>query len=227
MVDAVLLEWEGVLAGTFVARRDALLRALADEGVAIDETVVMTECRGRTTHAATTMLLARAGHTDPTLVELVALRATRTFAERLGKGFVLLPGARDFIERVQSSAPIGVVTCATRAETEFMLGLAGLDRAVTTIVSADDGVAPPPSSATFDRALENLARRRPVQRERVVALAPTARALRAARAAGVRAIAVCSPAHVALDADGAVESIDGLTVGDLAALSGISMLERR
>ena len=36
MVDAVLLEWEGVLADTGVARRESLLRALADEGVLLN-----------------------------------------------------------------------------------------------------------------------------------------------------------------------------------------------
>lgn len=187
----------------------------------------MTECRGRSTQAASARLLAHAGHHDPTLVELVTMRATRAFAERLGKGFVLLPGTRTFIERAQVGAPIGIVTCATRAETEFMLRLAGLDGAVTTIVTADDALELPPSSVTYDRALETLARRRPLQRDRVVALAPTALALRAARAAGVRTIAVCSPAHVALDADGSVESLDGLTLRDLSALAGTSTLERQ
>ena len=33
MLDAVLLEWEGVLADTGIVRRDLLLRALADEGL--------------------------------------------------------------------------------------------------------------------------------------------------------------------------------------------------
>src|SRR6185369_13324043 len=72
MVDAVLLEWEGVLADTSVARREALLRALAEEGVQYE-----------------------ALETDPALADLVALRATRAFAERIGKGLVLLPGARE------------------------------------------------------------------------------------------------------------------------------------
>ena len=115
MLDAVLLEWEGVLADTTVARREAMRRALADEGVQSD---------------------ALGG--DPALADLVALRATRAFAERIGKGLVLLPGARAFVERVQIASRVAIVTSATRAETEFMLRLAGLDGAVATIVSADD-----------------------------------------------------------------------------------------
>jgi beta-phosphoglucomutase-like phosphatase (HAD superfamily) len=204
MLDAVLLEWEGVIADTATARREAFLRALADEGAPLE-----------------------AVRSDPVLADLVALRATRVFAERLGKGCVLLPGAREFIERVQLGSRVAIVTSATRSETEFVLRLAGLDGAVATIVSADDALDPPPSTAMIERAIAQLARLRPLKRERVVAIAPTSSALRAARAAGVRTIAVGTPAHVAVDADGAVAGVDGLTLGDLARLCGITKMERR
>lgn len=204
MLDAVLLEWEGVIADTATARREALIRALADEGAPLEALL-----------------------SDPTLAELVALRVTRAFAERLGKGFVLLPGVREFIERVQLGSRVAIVTSATRSETEFVLRLAGLDGAVATIVSADDALDPPPSSAMIERAIEQLARLRPLQRERIVAIAPTSAALRAARSAGVRTIAVGAPAHVAVDADGAAAGVNGLTLGDLARLCGIATMESR
>ncbi len=201
MLDAVLLEWEGVLADTTVARREALLRALAEEGVEYE-----------------------ALGSDPALSDLVALRATRAFAERIGKGLVLLPGARAFVELIQVASRLAIITSATRAETEFVLRLAGLDGAVTTIVSADDALD---GVAAVERVIAHLARLRPVKRERMVALASAAPALRAARDAGVRTIAVNAPAHVAIDADGALAAIDGATIEDLIRLSGISTLERR
>ena len=226
MVDAVLVEWEGVLADTFIARRDALTRALSFEGVLLDDNVVAAECLGRSTHAAAATALARAGRDDPTLVDLVALRATRSFAERIGKGFVLRQGARAFMLHVQASAPIGVVTSASRSETEFALRLAELDGAVSMVVCSDDGLDGPPHEA-FERAVTNLARRFTVRRAHVVALAPSARAVRAAKDSGVRVIAVGSPAHEALEADGVVEGVDGLTVRHLASIAGLPMLERR
>ena len=201
MLDAVLLEWEGVLADTTVARHDALRRALADEGVQSD-----------------------ALGNDPALADLVALRATRAFAERIGKGLVLLPGARAFVERVQIASRVAIVTSATRAETEFVLRLAGLDGAIATIVSADDMLG---GTAAFERAIAHLARVRALKRDRVVALASTSAALRAAHAAGVRTIAVNALAHVALEADGALASIDGVTVADLLRLGGIASMEHR
>jgi beta-phosphoglucomutase-like phosphatase (HAD superfamily) len=201
MLDAVLLEWEGVLADTSVARREALLRALADEGVQYE-----------------------ALEADPALADLVALRATRAFAERIGKGLVLLPGVREFVERVQLGSRVAIVTSATRAETEFVLRLAGLDAAVSTIVSADDSLD---GTAAYERAIAQLARVRPIKRDHVVALASTSPALRAARAAGVCTIAVGAPAHVALDADGALATIDGVTIADLTRVAGIVTMEHR
>jgi len=201
MLDAVLMEWEGVLADTTVARREALRRAFADEGVQPDELAV-----------------------DPTLADLVALRASRAFATQISKGLVLLPGARAFVERIQSASRVAIVTSATRAETAFVLSLAGLDGAFTTIVSADDMLD---GAAAFERAIGHLERVRPVKRDHVVALASTSAALRAARSTGVRTIAVAAPAHVALDADGALSSIDGVTVADLLRLGGIASMEQR
>jgi len=199
MVDAVLLEWEGVLADTSVARREALLRALAEEGVQYE-----------------------ALETDPALADLVALRATRAFAERIGKGLVLLPGAREFVERIQLASRVAIVTSATRAETEFVLRLSGLDAAISTIVSSDDMLE---GSATYERAIAQLARVRPIKRDHIIALASASPALRAARAAGIHTIAVGSPAHVALDADGALVAVDGITVADLARIGGIATME--
>ena len=201
MLDAVLLEWEGVLVDTSDARRDALVRALADEGVQYEQL-----------------------EADPALADLIALRATRAFAERIGKGLVLLPGAREFVERVQLGSRLAIVTSATRAETEFVLRLAGLDAAVSTVVSSDDALD---GTAAYERAVRHVARVRAIRRDHVVALASTSPALRAARAVGVRTVAVSAPAHVALDADGAIASVDGVVLADLARIGGIATMEHR
>lgn len=227
MPDAVVLDWEGVLTDTASARRDALLRALSEEGVCLNAEAYAMQCDGQPLHNAVSNALAYLGRTDATLAGLVALRATRAFAERLGKGFVLLPGAREFVEQVQLASRLGVVTCATRSETEFVLRLAGLDGAVSVIVSADDRLELPPSPAMYERALQQLAHRRPLRRDRVVAIAPASCALRAARAVGVRTLALGAPAHVAVDADGAVDAINGLSLLDLSRLAGIATVERQ
>jgi hypothetical protein len=72
-----------------------------------------------------------------------------------------------------------------------------------------------------------LARRRTPNRDRVIALAPGTHALRAARAALVRTIAVGVPAHVAVEADGTIDAIGGYRIAELEAIAGMTAAERR
>jgi beta-phosphoglucomutase-like phosphatase (HAD superfamily) len=216
MLDAVLLDWENVLVDTTGARRDALRRALSEEGVPVP-----------TDSGDLAAVLQLLGDKDPTLVELVTVRAARAFAEHLGKGFVLRPGARELVEHVQAASRLAIVTAATRAETEYVLRLAGLDAAASTIVSADDTDAAPPSPAGYRRALDQLSRRRAVHPDRVVAIAATPASLLGARAAGMRTLAFELPAHAAVEAHGALGDLTGLSVADLAAAAGIAGAEYR
>lgn len=226
MLDAVLLDWENVLVDTADARRDALRRALSAEGIVhtAGEGAAPFEWRGLAAEAAAA--LTAAGAMDPTLADLVVARATTAFAERLGKGFVLRAGARELVEHLQGASRIGIVTTATRSETEFVLRLANLEAAASTVVSADDSVDAPPSPASFRRAIEQLARRRATHAERVVALVGTLPMLRAGRAAGVRTLAVGMPAHVAVEADGGLANLSGVSSAELARVAGVAAAER-
>jgi beta-phosphoglucomutase-like phosphatase (HAD superfamily) len=226
MLDAVLLEWEGVLADTGAARRDALLRALADEGVPWTAAAYDACCGGLDVHAAAAAALARTGRKDATLTELVAVRASRAFAERLGRGITLQPGAARFIAAAEHRSRVAIVTRAARAETEIALQLSGLDAAIVTVVAGDDVFDPPPAPAIYARALAHLARLRPVRPDRVVAMVDTSAAVRAARAAGVRALAVGAPAHVAVDADAAVDGLSDLGLDAIASLVRVDAASR-
>jgi beta-phosphoglucomutase-like phosphatase (HAD superfamily) len=218
MVDAVLFEWEGVLADTGAARRESLLRALADEGVLLNAAAYEACCGGLDVHGAATAALAHVGRPDATLAELVALRAGRAFVDRLTRGFSLQPGAAEFITSAEHRARIAIVTTAARAETDVALRLSGLESAIACVITADDVLVAPPAPELYDRALAQLARRRAVTPERVVALVQASAAVRAARHAGVRTLSVGGPAHVALDADAAVAGLTGLTLDGMATL---------
>ncbi|HEV7991191.1 MAG TPA: HAD hydrolase-like protein [Gemmatimonadaceae bacterium] len=215
----MLLDWEGVLADTGQARRDSMLGALADEGVRFDATAYDEYCLGLSVQEAAA---AAVGAADPTLLELVAVRARRAFATRVAQGFALQPGAARLLELAQLRAPVAIVTEARRSETESALRLAGFLDSCAAIVTADEVRGDAPSPAQFELALAQLGRRRRVRGGRVVALVSTRAAIRAAREAGVHTVAVGVPAHVALDADGAIGSLLGVALDELAALAGIS-----
>jgi beta-phosphoglucomutase-like phosphatase (HAD superfamily) len=221
MADGVLLDWEGVLADTADSRREALRAALSDEGIAFDDAAFERHGAGRSVRFAAARLLGSRA-SDPTLAELVALRAEREFAARIARGFAIDPAAARFIELAQLRAPVVIVTAAGRAESEAALRLAGLHDSCAAIVTADDVGGDAPAPASYELALAHLGRRRVVKADRVVVLATAMPAIRAAREAGLRTVAVGSPAHVAVEADAAVDSLAGLTLDAVDALLGIA-----
>jgi len=225
MVDAVLLEWDGVLADTGAARRDALLRALADEGVAWSEDAYDAHCAGLDVHAAASVAVERTQGDDPALVDLVVLRAGRTFTERLAGGVTLLPGALEFLRLAEPRARLAVVSRASRAETDLFLRLSALDGMMACVFTADDVLQPPPAPELYEQPVAHLARTRRLRREHTVALVNATPSIRAARSAAVHVLAVGAPAHVALDADGATDDLTTLTMDELAALVGITPTE--
>jgi len=222
MADAVLLDWEGLITDTTESRRAALALALAEVEVALDEEAYDDRFAGRSLRSIVASALEwRAG--DDTLVELVTLRAQRELGARLAQGFAVEPHVMRLIEHAQLRAPVAVVTAAGRDETDAALRLAGLRDSFSAIVSADDLPGDAPSRAQFEAVLAHLERRRasPLARERVLALATTRPGILAAREAGIRTIAVGTPAHVAVEADGALASLAGATLDTLDALVGI------
>jgi beta-phosphoglucomutase-like phosphatase (HAD superfamily) len=227
MHDAVLLEWEGVLADTGAARRDALCRALADEGVPWTVAAQDACAAGLDVRSAATAAVAGAGRDDATLAELVALRASRAFVAQLANGFSLTPGAADFVSAAAHRARIAIVTRAGRAETELALELSGLAGSVVALSTADDVSDPPPAAALYLRALGQLSRVRVVPAARAVAVVHSAHTAQAARRAGVRTVAVGAAAHVAVEADAAVDGVAGLTVDAIAALMAGAPAARR
>jgi beta-phosphoglucomutase-like phosphatase (HAD superfamily) len=227
MLDAVLLDWENVLADTGSARHEALLRALREEGVPVSSHFGNDSHEWSGLEAAARAAVHGSGIADETVVALVVARAARAFAERLGKGFVLRPGAYELVAHVQSASRLMIVSTATRSETEFMLRLAGLEGAASAVVSADDALDPPPSPVAYRHAVEKLSRRTPVHLARTLAIVATLPSLRAARDAGLRTLALDMPAHAAVEADGALANLVGITIGELTRAAGIAPVERR
>lgn len=218
MVDVVLLEWEGVLADTGRARRGALRVALAAEGVAHCISDSDEQLRGLGVHAAARAVLRHIGSSDAALADLIASRAASAFAAELARGLVLMPGASAFVACLQQRARVALVTRAGRAETEQMLRMAGLEDAMTTIISADDAPGDTPSAQAYELALGRLALGRPAAPMRALAIVDSLSSIRAARRAGVRVLTVGAPAHEAVEADAAIDTLEDLTSGSWSML---------
>lgn len=220
---AVLLELEGVLVETHDARRNALVRALAEEGIITDVGAYDDIAHGLPVRSAARALAAAADtRVDEIAIELVALRAERHFAEAIGSGVVLTDGARDALGALHGVARLGLVTRATRREIEPILDCADASFLFECIVTADDVAdSPKPSPESYHAAIRRMSRRRAMTSLDAIALEDGRAGIRAARAAGLRCLAVGNvPPFRALDADGYLSTLRGATLDSLDAVGG-------
>ncbi len=227
MIGALFFEVEGVIASTSALRRAALLRALADEGLAGAESpadgAAIADCAERDTRDAVRHALR--GHaiaSDETTLTLIALRADRHFASLVQAGVSLAPGARELLALAASRCRLAIVTGLTRASVDSVLSLAELDGAIEVIVAAEDVTAPKPASDGYRKALERASRKRPLDITTAIALESSAAGVRAAHGAGLRC-AVIVPSHETsiAGADATLVSLVGETPATLGAMLSI------
>jgi beta-phosphoglucomutase len=220
MFDTVLFEFEGVIADTSRVRSRALQQSLAEEGLTITDDEFDESCAGFPVRDCVIAALAlRRANRDETDVDLIALRTERYFAEMLGKGVSLCPGAHEFVTGLTGRSRLGIVTRARRREVDYILDLAGLDAAFECIVSADDVNSPKPSPEPYEKAIERLARRRISRPGATLALEDAPTGILAAKSVKVRCVAVGRmPVYHAVNADAYVPSLEGQTLDSLAEL---------
>jgi len=220
---AVLLEMEGVLVETYDLRRDALVRALAEEGITASLVAYDDIAHGLPVRGAVRALAAAADEElDEIAIELVALRAERHFAESLGTGIVLTDGARDALGALHGMTRLGLVTRASRREVEPILDAADASFLFECIITSDDVAASPkPDPEGYHSAIRRLSRRRALAASDAIALEDGRAGIRAAHAAGLRCLAVGNvPPFRALDADGYLPTLRGATLDSLDAVGG-------
>ena len=221
MIDAVLFEFEGVIADTSATRSRALLETLRGDGVALSELEYVERCASMPVRASVRAALAlRNLPRDETSVELLSLRTERRFAGFVGTGLSLVDGAGDLIESLQGQNRLGIVSRASRADIDTTLALAQLDHAFEFIIANDDPYPPKPSSAPYLGALDRLTRRRSVKTTHVVALEDGVAGIRSAKSAGLRCAVVGSlPVHLALCADALIPTLIGQRAATIDTLT--------
>lgn len=221
MIDAVLFEFEGVIADTSATRRRTLLETLREDGIALSASEYIEHCAGMPVRASVRAALAlRNFPHDDTSIELVAMRTERRFADLVGTGLSLVGGAVELIESLQGQTRLAIVSRASRADIDATLALAQLDHAFEFVVADDDAFQPKPSPAPYLGALDRLTRRRTVKATHVVALEDGVAGIRSAKAAGLRCAVVGSlPVHLAVDADALLPSLIGQRAATIDALT--------
>jgi|SRR5687768_1845284 len=219
MFQAVLFELEGVLADTRSFRQRALQETFAQDGVRIPASEYETYADLPVRSAVTEVFRTAAIDADDTAIELGTLRAERRFGEYLSLGFAMIDGARELVAHLAGRTRLGVVTRANRREAETLLSLSGLEFAFECVITSDHVQALKPAPEAYEVALRTMSRLRPLHAPHALALEDGPVGIRAARATGVRCLAVGAlPAHRAMQAEGLLPTLRGHT---LSTLEGI------
>ena len=216
----VLLEFEGVLAETTPHRVAALREALLVDGLSLDDDTWTEHCLGLPVDAAVLAARNARGAPDaPVAAEVCRLRAERGFSQRISRGLLMQPGGLALVQALRTQARLALVTRASRRDVDFVLTLAGLADTFTCVVTADDRADGKPSPAPYTLALEKLTRTAPVVLADALAFEDARPGIRAARAAGVRTVAVGPlPLHHAMEADAFFPTLAGLSFDAMRAL---------
>jgi beta-phosphoglucomutase len=211
-IAAVIFDFDGVIVDSEPLHLAAFRAVLEPEGIALSDEAYWNEYLGYDDHDAITAALVGAGRApEPRLVETLMAHKAERFIAAVRAGVVLFPGVASCIRTAAARGPVAIGSGALRVEIEEILGAVGLRGAFAAIVSADDVAHGKPDPETYLRALAALRGIRPgLQPSGCLAVEDSAAGIRAARAAGMRCLAVTnsSPAETLAEADLVVDSLE-------------------
>lgn len=219
---AIIFDFDGVIADDEPLHLAAFQRALASEGITITREQYYARYLGFDDRSAILEAFRDAG-ASPSPGRLAALLAAKAeqFLALVRAGAPIFPGVPAFVRDAAARVPLAIASGALRHEIELILAQAGLADCFSAIVSAEDVREGKPSPEGFLLALERL-------RERQSSLAPEAclviedsqPGLEGARRAGMRCLAVTSsyPADALGGADLIVGTLEDVRWDRLAGL---------
>jgi beta-phosphoglucomutase len=140
-----------------------------------------------------------AGHSDPEIVRMwlgadhpdvdkVIAQRTALYIAAVSDGASVKDGVREAVRYAAARVPVAVASGAARAEIEPVLAAAGLAGLIKAVVSVDDVSAGKPDPESYLRALELLDG--DLAASDVLVLEDTDAGIAAAKAAGMRCVAV-------------------------------------
>ena len=218
MIEAVVFDLDGVLIQTEEVWDEVREAFIRERGGRYDESAQ------RAMMGMSSVEWSRFIHEDlgvPDGPAEISDEVVRRMSGRYRERLPLIPGAVEAVERLAASWPLALASSSNRPLIDLALRESGLERHFTVTVSSEEVARGKPAPDVYLEA----ARRLGVAAERCAAVEDSHSGIRAARAAGMRVVAIPNPsfppgeealgeAHVVL------ESLAGLTddvLGGVAA----------
>lgn len=222
---AVVFDFDGVLAETEPLHYAAFQDVLAPLGLGLSwaqyaETYLSFNDRDvfqKRFH------LARRALSEEDAGDLIEAKG-RAFRKRLeSDGDVLRPGVVELVRCLSGRVPLGICSCALPGDIEPILRRARLMSAFDVIVTAREAPASKPDPSGYRLTLERLAHlfpSRSISGGRSVAVEDSPGGIAAARAAGLRVLAVegSYPADALQEADRIVSTLENISFSDFLDL---------
>ena len=219
-LDAIIFDFDGVIADSEPLHYEAFRRTLADDGVDLSRDDYYALYLGYDDHGFAVALARDRGLAGGAAwADDFVGRKGRVLLELLDSGAVLFAGAAEFVRAAAHRVPVAIASGARTHEILQIVEAAGLRACFTTIVGADDTSeskpSPEPYRLAFARLLE--ATGRALSPDRTVAIEDSQWGLDSARGAGLRLVGVTT-SYAAETLQGAELVIPGLASLDLDAL---------
>jgi len=228
-LQAIVFDFDGVIANSEPLHLTAFQQTLADEGLELSASDYYTRYLGYDDVGMFEALGRDRGMPmDEGRVAALVARKGDHMQALLRSGSVLFPGALDFIRAAAASVPIAIASGALRHEIDDIIDAAGIGSLFTAIVASGDTPESKPSPAPYRLAFERLRghARLGLDPRRTVAIEDSHWGLDSARGAGLRLVGVTT-SYAAGELTGAELVVDGLRSLTLDALDELCASEVR
>jgi HAD superfamily hydrolase (TIGR01509 family) len=220
VLQAIVLDFDGVIANSEPLHLKAFQQALADEGLELTAADYYTRYLGYDDVGMFQALARDRGMAigERDVAALVA-RKGKKLQELLHGGDVLFPGAVAFIRAAAAAVPLAIASGALKHEIVEIVESAGVRDLFSAIVASGDTPESKPSPAPYLLAFEQLrdTSRRDLDPRRSVAVEDSRWGLESARGAGLRCVGVTN-SYAADELQGAELVVAGLHELTLPAL---------
>ncbi len=221
-LQAVIFDFDGVIANSEPLHLRAFQQALGDEGIVLTAEEYYARYLGYDDVGAfRTLLRDRGDEPDGARVARLVVRKGEKLQAMMEAGDVLFPGAADFIREAARTVPVAIASGALRHEIEEILEAADLRPLFPIIVASGDTPESKPSPAPYKLAFERLKQLRPeIETHRCVAIEDSRWGLASAAGASLRCVGVTTSYTAAElpDAELVVDGLHSLTIEALDAL---------
>jgi HAD superfamily hydrolase (TIGR01509 family) len=194
MIQAIFFDFNGVIIDDERVHLEAYREVLLAENVPLTDEDYFASL-GMDDAAFVRAAYGRAGRplTDEVMWTLIK-REHEMHRELIRNDLPVPAGVVTFIKAAARRYQLGIVSMAERGEIDYVLGLAGITKAFSVLVSAEPGLKHKPAPDCYQRALELLneqrraARQLPLVPNECLAIEDAPPGIEAARVAGMRTI---------------------------------------